>query len=469
MSFTTNLFFLFIGIFFWLWSRFPSKRYPITLGASLIFYGSWNPYYVPLLLLSSAIAFIASHRIHDAWEKARPTAARRWLIFGVGADLAILCYFKYSTFLLSVSSDLAATSGFPFNAPEWKVLLPVGVSFYTFQSISHTVDVYRKVLVPTRSFPKFLLFESYFPHLVAGPIQQANFLMPQVESFCENRLPTSQSQILDGLDLILRGYVKKLLVADVLATYVNSVFGDLGSYRLLVQVLATAFFAIQIYCDFSGYTDIARGLAKTMGFEFSLNFNYPYFSESITEFWRRWHISLSSWLRQYLYIPLGGNRGSRGLMYRNLLITMVLGGLWHGANYTFVLWGAYQGTLLVLHKEWSNRSPIRLPRFLGWVITSIFILFGWFIFRIDHVSSIAALARAFVHPRSGTWAFPSFQQWFTAIAFCMIQVTERFYLAKRLSVFWLSPAVRFAVVLLLVAILFLFSPAQEQAFIYFQF
>src|SRR5436305_788227 len=241
---------------------------------------------------------------------------------------------------------MLARAGLSIPMAHLEVVLPIGISFYTFQSMSYVIDVYRREIPPTRNLIEFAAFVSFFPHLVAGPIMRPTTLLPQIEQ--KRRFDIQQ--FYQGSYLIFWGLTKKVVVADNLALFVNDLFSQWQTINGGLALLAIYAFAFQIYCDFSGYTDAARGIAKCLGFELALNFNLPYLSANPKEFWARWHISLSTWLRDYLYIPLGGNRGGKVMVYRNLMLTMIIGGLWHGAAWTFVLWGFYQGALLVGHR-----------------------------------------------------------------------------------------------------------------------
>ncbi len=262
-------------------------------------------------------------------------------------NLGMLGYFKYCNFF----ADVDAGSPWPrrgWNVPLWhiEVVLPIGISFYTFQSMSYVIDVYRKDIKPTKNLLEFATFVSFFPHLVAGPIMRPTTLLPQIQGPRKFNL----DQIYQGVYLIFWGLTKKVVVADNLAPIVNDLFGRWQTIDGGLALLAIYAFAFQIYCDFSGYTDAARGIAKCLGIELALNFNLPYFATSPQDFWSRWHISLSKWLQDYLYIPLGGSRGGTLMTYRNLMLTMIIGGLWHGAAWTFVIWGTYQGLILVGHR-----------------------------------------------------------------------------------------------------------------------
>ncbi len=464
MLFTSYVFLLFGSTFFLLYRYTRIDRVWLVNVASLLFYGAWNPFFVLLLLASATIDFNCARGIRRA-----PERARTYLLVSVTANLAILGFFKYASFAIEAIADLSALlTGSSWSFTGFAIALPVGISFYTFQTMSYTIDVYRGEAEPEDRFRNFLLYVSFFPQLVAGPIERASRILPQIE-----RMQNS-ARVLDlsGLDLILRGFLKKVLVADNLAIYVDRVFSDLHSFPTPFVVLATFFFALQIYCDFSGYTDIARGLARMMGIELMVNFDYPYFSRNIQEFWARWHISLSTWLRDYLYIPLGGNRGGRFATYRNLMITMVLGGLWHGANYTFLAWGLYHGTLLAVHRAWSAGlgSRIRLPILFSWALTSLCTLGGWYLFRIGSINDVFLLISGpdQAPPRLRE-LLPSLTQLLMASSFVTWQVWERFGARSRLELASLGWRIRYPVLLALLTAYVLLRPATDQVFIYFQF
>ena len=300
----------------------------------------------------------------------------------------MLGYFKYYNFFAESLQAALGRAGLSIPLGHLEVVLPIGISFYTFQSMSYVIDVYRREIKPTRNLVQFAVFVSFFPHLVAGPIMRPKTLLPQVAS----RRRFNLQQFYEGVYLIFWGLVEKVVVADNLAIVVNDLFGRWEALDGGLALLAVYAFAFQIYGDFSGYTDMARGVAKCLGFELPLNFNLPYFATSPRDFWNRWHISLSQWLRDYLYIPLGGSRGGSLLTYRNVMLTMILGGLWHGARWTFVCWGLYQGLLLVLHRlaaPWLERiqpaDPIDRACWTGLriIVTFHLVCLGWLIFRAD--------------------------------------------------------------------------------------
>lgn len=344
MLFNSFAFFGFFAIVLIVYPRLPLRGQNIfLLIASYFFYCWWDWRFSGLLLLSTILDYLFALSIYGASS----THRRKLVLFlSVVINLLILCFFKYFNFFSASMAGFLSLFGFEPNLFVLQVILPVGISFYTFQSMSYTIDIYRGELVPTRSFVEFALCLSFFPHLVAGPILRASIVLPQVQ----RPRTVTKDKVLSGLNLMLIGFFKKIAIADSLAPLANNAFansGSLSSGELLSGLYA---FSIQIYCDFSGYTDIARGAARLLGFELPENFGAPYLSRNITEFWRRWHISLSSWLRDYLYISLGGNRMGTKRTYINLLLTMFLGGLWHGAAGTFIVWGLMHGVFLAMHK-----------------------------------------------------------------------------------------------------------------------
>ncbi|HTD66798.1 MAG TPA: MBOAT family O-acyltransferase [Candidatus Limnocylindria bacterium] len=390
MLFNSLTFLIFLSFTLLFYYRLPFKAQNIfLLGASYLFYGWWDYRFLFLLLFTSAFDYVCALLI----EKQSDQRKRRWiLILSLVSNLGVLCVFKYFNFFAAELAILLRTFGLNPSFPILQVILPVGISFYTFLSMSYTIDVYRRELKATRDPIAFLLFVSFFPHLVAGPIVRASYLLPQ----CEAPRTIKAEQVATGIWLVLLGYVKKVVIADRLAGVSNlgfanhtvPLFSDANSWLILYA------FAFQIYGDFSGYSDIARGLSKIMGFELPVNFRAPYLVTNPTEFWRHWHITLSTWLRDYLYIPLGGNRRGPWRTALNLLITMVLGGLWHGAGIAYVLWGAYQGILLMVHRGWTHMreklfgaaaTPGRGWRWPGHVMLIVIffhiICIGWLFFR----------------------------------------------------------------------------------------
>jgi D-alanyl-lipoteichoic acid acyltransferase DltB (MBOAT superfamily) len=373
----------FIGFFaavcalYWALVRFRRAQNALLLVASYVFYGAWDWRFLGLIALSTVVDYACGRGIERSGDAGR----RRLLVVSVATNLGILATFKYFDFFAASLQGLAGSLGFGLDAVTLDVVLPVGISFYTFQTLSYTIDVYRGRLPAARDPLDFALFVAFFPQLVAGPIERAGRLLPQLarpRRFSAERLHS-------GLTLMTWGFFKKVVVADNAGRIADTVFGHAEAFQGLDLVLGVLAFSVQIYGDFSGYSDIARGTAKLLGFDLSVNFRLPYFSRSPREFWRRWHVSLSQWLRDYLFVPLGGSRGGRWQTARNLAITMLLGGLWHGAAWTFVAWGAYHAALLVLFRAIPDRSGPSQPLVaaaegLG---TFALVCVGWAIFRAE--------------------------------------------------------------------------------------
>ncbi len=352
--------------------------------SSVFFYGYWNKWYLLLLATPSIIDYLCSIRIEDTLN---PRSRKFWLCVSIITNLGLLGYFKYANFFLDTSGNLLGK-----HFSKVAILLPIGISFYTFKTMSYTIDVYRRQIPACRSWWQYAMFVTYFPELIAGPIVRAKIFLPQMT----RSLRPSWPRAWVGLQLILLGVSKKLLVADRLAILSDNVFAHPSLFSPLTVISAVVAYSIQIYCDFSGYSDIAIGVSRIIGFDLPENFNMPYLATSVTEFWRRWHMTLSQWLRDYLYIPLGGNRKGVLRTYVNLTLTMLLGGLWHGANWTFVIWGALHGAGLVAHKLWTSRkhaASFRIPAPLAWLMTYVFVCLTWIFFRSPNFSSTLIILR----------------------------------------------------------------------------
>ncbi|MGH0030708.1 MAG: MBOAT family O-acyltransferase, partial [Myxococcota bacterium] len=347
------------------------------------------PSLVVLLWFSTLLDHVAARRNHPAGDGGR---RRAWLVASAAGNLSVLAFFKYGAFLATnLSSAVGGDGAVPSVFRD--LVLPMGISFYTFQSMSYTIDVYRRVRGPARSFVDLALYVSFFPQLVAGPIVRAETFLPQLES---PRRPTHEDR-LAALDPIFRGLTKKLILADGLAVYVDAVYADPAAFGAWNHWLALYAYAFQIYFDFSGYTDIAIGSARLLGFRIPDNFRLPYLARGPADFWRRWHISLSTWLRDYLYISLGGSRGSRAKTLRNLLVTMLLGGLWHGAAWGFVAWGAYHGVWLVLHRlVFREGRGFPVPAWLSLPLTFHAVCLGWVLFRAESLTDAGIVFRQLV-------------------------------------------------------------------------
>ena len=357
----------------------------MLLVASYFFYGWWDWRFLSLLWFSTAVDYVAGLKIASSES---PRARKAWLAGSIITHLTVLGFFKYCNFFVDTFSPIASYFGLDPASLHLNIILPAGISFYTFQTMSYTIDIYRGQGKPTRNIVDFALYLAYFPQLVAGPIERSTRLLPAIQA---PRTVTTLG-IFEGLHLIAWGMFKKVVIADNLATVADAVFAANATSGCWSVMLGTVAFAFQIYCDFSGYSDIGRGCAKMMGIDLMLNFNLPYFASSIRDFWRRWHISLSTWLRDYLYIPLGGNRRGKYRTYLNLFLTFLLGGLWHGASWTFVFWGAYWGILLSVHRffygtvpdlTWHDSRGARGKAVWVWAVASNFaiVCFGWILFR----------------------------------------------------------------------------------------
>jgi alginate O-acetyltransferase complex protein AlgI len=382
------LFFLVFTAIYW---SLPHRHQNVfLLAGSYFFYGYVHPWFLILIATSTIIDYCAARGM-----EARPAHRRKFLWLSIVTNFGMLGFFKYFNFFVDNVAAALATMGLPWHQPTLRILLPVGISFYTFQAMSYTIDVYKGELHARRNLLDLATFVSFFPHLVAGPIQRASFLLPQVET--PRRFSVEKAA--SGFGLICWGFFKKLVIADNVGVIANKVFalGDPTFPLLWSGVFA---FAIQIYADFSAYTDIARGTSRWLGFELTENFDHPYLARTPADFWRRWNISLSSWFRDYVYIPLGGSKAGEAKWARNVMVTFLLSGLWHGASWNYVLWGAYHGVLLVLtraHRILKPASPVgrgRTPVLAALVtiaqIAGMFALtlIGWLLFRETELSAI---------------------------------------------------------------------------------
>ena len=367
---------LVLGVYWLLRENRPRKVW--LLLASYAFYAGWDWRFLGLIWVSTLIDYVAGRAIGATTS---PRRRRAWMLLSLASNLGILGFFKYFNFFVDSAVHFLGWLGLGASPPALAIVLPVGISFYTFQTLSYTLDVYAGRLQPTRDLLDLALFVAFFPQLVAGPIVRASGFLPQLEGprrFADVALRSC-------LTLFLLGFLKKACVSDNVAAVIDPYFRSPGDFTAASAWLALALYAVQLYCDFSGYSDMAIATAGLLGYELGPNFNFPYFAANVAEFWHRWHISLSTWLRDYLYIPLGGSHGSTLFRYRNLMLTMLLGGLWHGASWRFVIWGGLHGLALVVHREWQRRRPARWSRpgipgiaagivltFAFWCVTMIF-------------------------------------------------------------------------------------------------
>jgi D-alanyl-lipoteichoic acid acyltransferase DltB (MBOAT superfamily) len=464
----------------WIWPWGLSRqaalwvRNAFLLAASYVFYAAWDYRFLSLLAFSTVVDFAVGRALGRTED---PVRRRRLLLTSLVSNLGLLGVFKYFDFFAQSFADLLVRFDFEVEPYLLDVVLPVGISFYTFQTLSYTIDVYRGRIAPERNLVNFATFVAFFPQLVAGPIERAADLLPQ---FRHTRNVTAH-RIESGAFLIFTGLFKKVVIADNVSALADASFalGQPDALQVLVGVYA---FAIQIYCDFSGYTDIARGSARWLGFELSRNFDLPYFATGPSDFWRRWHISLSSWLRDYLYIPLGGNRRGTTRTYINLMLTMLLGGLWHGAAWTFVAWGAFHGALLCLYR-WLSPRVSQALRFRGvargvlhWLHIVFFfhvVCLSWLLFRAEDMTEVASRLAALAEPSSdwleslnalGAWPLAA------ALGLLLFLVQLAQYTQKTHWVLWRWPMPIRAFAYAAAILVFVWTGEDHEVpFVYFQF
>jgi alginate O-acetyltransferase complex protein AlgI len=472
MLFNSFIFWIFLSIVVLIYYRLSHRSQNLfLLVASYIFYGSWNWKFLSLILISTCIDYFVGRRLSQATsDKVRKSL----LLLSVATNLGFLGIFKYYNFFIEQFISLNQELGFHADISLLEVVLPVGISFYTFQTMSYTIDVYRGIVKPEKRFTDFALYVCFFPQLVAGPIERFNRLMPQIR----NRRVWQPENFVEGLYHVIIGLFKKIVIADNMAPIVNAVFNtpaeQLTGIECFLGVLA---FAFQIYGDFSGYSSIAQGVARWLGFELMYNFKMPYFASSPSDFWKRWHISLSGWLRDYLYFPLGGNRYGSFRTYRNLLLTMALGGLWHGAGWTFILWGVYHGVILCFYRLVENlRSaekgvPSELAKWSK--IPSMFVLtlLGWLLFRAKSVDQVFGFLGRVTSPLEIT---PLSIYMASMIGFFTLPLMAYEFLLYRRGndMLWLIRQPWYCRALVygyFIYMILFFTSQQSQEFIYFQF
>ncbi len=474
MLFCSRQFLVFFAAVLALYWALPWRRARVwlLLATSFYFYACWNRWLALLVCGSTLLDYLIARGI-----EASASGRTRKLLLGLSlaGNLGLLCYFKYANFFLHSLEDALRAAGCAASLPVLRVILPVGISFYTFEAINYTVDVYRGRAPAEKNLAHFLLFILFFPHLVAGPIVRARDFLPQIAR--PKRWSWARAQL--GAQFFLLGLFKKLAIADRMALFADPVFEAPHAYSSLAVWLAVLGYAVQIYCDFSGYTDMAVGCAHLLGYKLAKNFDVPYLAANVSEFWRRWHISLSSWLRDYLFIPLGGSRGSKWQTNRNLLATMVLGGLWHGAAWTFVAWGALHGLLLVVHRAFQQFCKPR-PRLDGLLqsapgtglrvaLTFVAVCVCWVFFRATSFAAALTVLGRLAVPCDGLGA-PLHKR---ALAYTLVVVALAHLLArtgwwKRVAVRLPGPALGVGYGLMLTLALVL-APDVGKAFIYFQF
>ncbi|NLX04996.1 MAG: MBOAT family protein [Phycisphaerae bacterium] len=486
MLFHTWIFGLFFAFVYAVYLPLRRTRFWVhwLLAASYVFYGWWNPLYLLLIVYSTTLDYTVGRVL--SFTRYR----RIWLLFSVANNLFLLGFFKYGGFVAENLNLLLAKLDIAYALPKPDYLLPVGISFYVFQSMSYTIDRYRGEVPVEKNYVRFAAFVSLFPQLVAGPIERANHLLPQLAS-----LPVIKPHYLsEGLSLFVVGLFKKLALADFLAMYVDPIYTAPQNFDTLSLVAATFAFAWQIYFDFSGYTDMARGVAKTMGIDLMLNFNNPYLADGLGDFWRRWHISLSTWFKDYVYIPLGGNRHGTFSTYKNMFLTMVISGVWHGAAWTFVIWGALHGLGRFLTRELERTTwyELRVPRLAKQLGVFVFVCFTWVFFRAASIDQALYIVGRIFKPVVEIFAClgqgrPGLMDVFhlgdlylddalgdprfplVALLFCAGIWFYQFLFESRLRPVLESRVVRMAGMLLMLLWLMFFTTTAIRPFIYFQF
>ena len=473
MAFNSLEFALFLPVFLLIFYSVCTRerlRDILLLVASYIFYMSWYWQYAGLIVLSTIVDYFLGRRLGQEENQSK---RKFLLITSLVVNLGILGIFKYYNFFFDASKTAFGFFGIEIPDLYHQLLLPVGISFYTFQTLSYTIDVYRKHIDPEKSFTKFAVFVAFFPQLVAGPIVRAKDFLPQINK--PTHVLAKDWEL--GIQMIFIGLFKKIIIADLLAYLaVDAIFENPSAYSSFDLIMGLYAYTFQIYCDFSGYSDIAIGLAMLMGFHLPINFNRPYLAQSPSDFWKRWHISLSSWLRDYLYISLGGNRGTRWFTARNLMLTMVLGGLWHGAAYNFILWGAFHGLILVLSRNVIIEEKIGGRMLTKMVVNFHLVVFGWLLFRVTDMSNFIEYVRGIAAFSGGTDLHPLFYL-ILAMAIVAHLIPRKFVEDSIVQPIESFIAERFAILLapiksgIYVGLLFLFIGASigTPAFIYFQF
>jgi len=458
MLFHTWIFFLFFLIVYpvYLLIRKTRCKNLWLLIASYVFYGWWNPLYLLLIAWSTTVDFLIVRRMDHAGRR------KKWLALSIINNLGLLSFFKYGKFFIeNINSALLSLSiGYKLDMPG--ILLPVGISFYVFQSMSYTIDFYRGNVKREHSFIRYATFVSLFPQLVAGPIERARNLLPQLRSDPK----ITRQDFTDGLSLFVVGLFKKVALADYIALYVDKVYGAPGEYESAALLLATFAFGWQIYFDFSGYTDMARGIGRMLGIRLMLNFNNPYLATGLGDFWRRWHISLSSWFRDYVYVSLGGNRKGNLITYRNLILTLLLSGLWHGAAWTFLLWGAVHalGFAFTRNLERSEFYQQKIPRIIKQLWVFAFVTLAWIFFRASGWDQAV-----FIFSRIFSFTMTNPQLPLVMLILILLVWAYQFAYESRAQQILKFVPIRIGTMVFMILYLAIFATSSNQPFIYFQF
>lgn len=470
MLFNSFIFWAFFAIVIAMYWRLGHRGQNILLlVASYTFYGYWDWRFLSLIAFSTIVDFVVAQRVEANTEQ---EIKRRWLLLSICTNLGLLGFFKYFGFFVNEFVLLMDAFGIGASVSTLNIILPVGISFYTFQTLSYTIDVYRGVTRPTRNLLDFSVYVSFFPQLVAGPIERSKDLMPQIL----RARKLEKGAFSEGLYHVLFGMFKKVVIADNMAPIVDRVFStpatDLASTEILLGVYA---FAVQIYCDFSGYSSIAQGIAKWLGINLSWNFKMPYFSRSPSEFWTKWHITLSSWLRDYLYISLGGNRSGVVTTFRNLIITMALGGLWHGANWTFIIWGLIHGAILVAYQAAENygvkiQAARGIARFFAIIIFFHLVCITWIYFRASSLGQANDMFSGLfgsLHMTEFSIYVLGMLMFFSFPMFLLEGFIDKSGdMLRILRLHWIPRAIVYSY---FVFMLVVFPPLTPQVFVYFQF
>lgn len=467
MLFNSVGFLLFFPIVVVVYFLLPIRfRWVFLLIASYYFYMNWKPVYALLISFSTITTYLSAFFIESKKEY-----KKIFLVSNLVINLGILFVFKYFNFINESVFFWLSQMNLRWEVPNLNLLLPVGISFYTFQAIGYTIDVYRGELKAEKNLGVYALFVSFFPQLVAGPIERAKNLLPQ---FYEKHVFT-YSNAVQGLRLMLLGYFMKVVVADRLSTYVDAVYNNVPHHNGMSLLIATLFFSIQIYCDFAGYSSIAIGAARIMGFRLMQNFNRPYFSASITEFWRRWHISLSTWFKDYFYIPLGGNRVPKNRNYFNLFLTFLVSGIWHGANWTFVIWGSIHGVYQIVEKLFKvgkvSQTINPFLKFFRILLTYMLVLFSWIFFRANNLDDAGLIInkiflqidKPFINPVVFFYGIIALGVLFLLEISQELKWGERFFFKEKFRIY------RSLSYVILTIIIVFFGVFDSSQFIYFQF
>jgi len=483
MLFNSIDFAIFLPIVFVVYWFVTSKNLKLQnffiVAASYLFYGWWDWRFLSLIFFSTMVDYLVGLGL---LKEENQIKRKILLLISVFVNLGFLGFFKYYNFFLENFIKVFSFFGTEIKANSLHIILPVGISFYTFQTMSYSIDVYKRKMEPTKDFIAFAAFVSFFPQLVAGPIERATNLLPQ---FYKKRA-FDYSKAVQGMRQILWGLFKKIVIADNCAVYANLIFNQSASYSGSTLVLGALFFTFQIYGDFSGYSDIAIGTSRLFGFELMKNFNFPYFSRDIAEFWRRWHISLSTWFRDYLYIPLGGNRGGTLIKVRNTFIIFIVSGFWHGANWTFIVWGMlnalYFLPLLLTNKNRKNMEIVAKGKLLPGIkdllfifLTFIQVLFGWIFFRANNISHAISYISKILSP--SLFTIPKFAGMDKALPIIILVIIfiliewfgrEGECAISRIVQNWYRP-IRWSFYSFIIFLIGMFMPSVESPFIYFQF